>query len=260
MGMTMEYVKTLENEYLKRKQKNAKYSIRAFSNYLGIHSSTLSAVLKKSRHLSLKDAEEVASRLYKNDKDEAMNFLQNFFRDKASANEEKFVPDDADFFPVLKDWEYAAIITLMDTKDFSADFNWIAHRLNLTVDRVSVVFNYLLKVGLVEKIADGKYIKTHKSFCTSGDVNSLALRQAHIDELKMAAIKQEEVSIEDREFGSMLWAVEKSKIPQIKKKVREFTNQLEKTFETDVADEVYFFTFQLFPVTNLEASNGDKIH
>jgi uncharacterized protein (TIGR02147 family) len=256
----MEYVKTLEKEYLKRKQKNEKYSIRAFSNYLGIHSATLSAVLKNARHLSLKDAEEVAAKLYANDKDQAMSFMQSFFRDKASANEEKFVPDDADFFPILKDWEYAAIITLMDTKDFSSDFEWIAHRLNLTVERVGYVFNYLQKIGMIEKIAEGKYHKTHKSFCTSGDVNSLALRQAHKEELKLAASKQDEINIEDREFGSMLWAVEKSKIPQIKKKIREFTTLLERTFETEKSDEVYFFTYQLFPVTRIDENHGDQVH
>lgn len=255
----MEYIRTLENEYLKRKQKNQKYSIRAFSNYLGIQSSTLSAVLKKNRHLSLKDAEAAASKLYYNDNESAHEFLQSFFKEKAALVDKQFVSDDADFYPVLSDWEYGGILTLMDTKDFCNDHVWIAHRLNLSESRVHSVMSHLEKVGLVSKNEIGEYRKLHKSFNTSEDVNSSALRKAHTIEMKLASLKQDQVDVNDRDFGSLTVAIEKNKLPQIKKKMREFISQLEKTFESENSDEVYMLTYQMFPLTTLALEQKDNL-
>lgn len=255
----MEYIRTLENEYLKRKQKNQKYSIRAFSNYLGVQSSTLSAVLKKSRHLSLKDAETAAAKLYADDKELIHDFLQSYFKEKAAVADKQFVSDDADFYPVLSDWEYGGILTLMDTKDFCSDHVWIAHRLNLSERRVKSVVEHLEKVGLVSRNESGEYFKLHKSFNTSEDVNSSALRKAHAEEMKLASLKQDQIDVSERDFGSLTVAIEKKKIPQIKKKMREFITQLEKSFESQSSDEVYMLTYQMFPLTELTPEQKEYI-
>ncbi|MEQ1878434.1 MAG: helix-turn-helix domain-containing protein, partial [Bdellovibrionia bacterium] len=53
----------LKNELRKRIEKNPRYSLRAFANALGIHPSTLSAVLSNRRTLSPKSANRILTKL-----------------------------------------------------------------------------------------------------------------------------------------------------------------------------------------------------
>jgi uncharacterized protein (TIGR02147 family) len=245
----MEYIRTLENELLKRKEINYRYSIRAFSKYLGIQSSTLSAVLKKNRHLSFKDAEAIALKLF-NEPTEANKFIISYLKVRTQQTDEHFVQSDHLFFPIIAEWEYGAVLSLMDTVDFTPHYQWITKRLGITIEKSREVVNHLKKVGLLLVDHNGQWIKIHKSFQTSTDVNSLALRLAHKSELQLATQKQETIPVNEREFGSMSFAAEKKNLPKIKKQIREFIDRLERTYETKDSNEVYLMSYQLFPLTN----------
>ena len=53
-GMKKQYVVMLLEELEKRQKVNSKYSLRSFAQTLGIHSSSLSAILKEKRNLPLR--------------------------------------------------------------------------------------------------------------------------------------------------------------------------------------------------------------
>ncbi len=252
MEYSVEYVKTLEKEFLKRKEKNQRYSLRAFSNFLGIQSSTLSGVLNKTRHLSTKDAAVVADKLFS--PADSVAFLESFFAEKSKAQGEGFLPDDASFFPLLSGWEHGAIFSLMNTHDFKDETKWIAQRLNITEQKASDSLNYLENIGLIKKDESNRYVKTNRTFATSQDVESEALKIGHLKELDLARLKQDEIAVEDREFGSLTFAINKKDLPKIKNKIRAFSIKLENQFEGENNDEVYFFTYQLFPVTQMDDS------
>lgn len=244
----MEYVQILEDELNKRRAKNDRYSIRAFAKYLGIQSSTLSAVLKKSRHLSFKDAETVSLKLFQ-DPDQSRKFILNYLQDKALQQQYNFVPDDPQNFQIIAEWEYRAVLTLMDTVDFQPSPSWIAERLGISLKKTNDVISHLVNVGLMQQESSNTWLKTNHFSETSDDVASLAIKHSHQNELSLAREKQIEVELEEREFQSLCFAIEKKNIPKIKKQIRDFIRQLERTYETKDADEVYLFCSQLFPLS-----------
>jgi uncharacterized protein (TIGR02147 family) len=213
-----------------------------------VQSATLSAVLKKSRHLSFKDAEAVSLRLF-HDPEESRKFILHYLQEKALEKEHQFLPEDPHYFPVIAEWEYRAVLTLMDTLDFQPSPAWISRRLDIPHQKTKEVISHLKKIGLLKQSASGAWTKALTFAETSDDVSSLAIKHAHKNELNLALKKQQEVDLQDRDFESLCFAVEKKNIPKIKKQIRDFIRQLERTYETKDADEVYFFCSQLFPAT-----------
>lgn len=246
----MEYVRILTDELQKRKAKNSSYSIRAFAKQLGVQSATLSAVLNKKRHLSFKDAEQISGKLFRNE-DQSKKFILDVLKGKTQETDYDFLQDDSRFFPVVAQWEYRAILTLMDTVNFVPSAKWISDRLGFEITKTQQLISYLVKIGLLQcGTESGVWTKNLKQFAeTSRDIISAANRMAHENELGLALEKQKQLNVSEREFNSLCFAAEKKDLPKIKKQIRDFLRQLERTYETKNADEVYILGCQFFPLT-----------
>lgn len=102
---------------------------------------------------------------------------------------------------------------------------------------------------LIIQDEEGQFVKNTKKLSTTKDIPSQALRDAHIDILKIASEKIETIPVEDRFYSASTIAIKKDKLLEAKELIREFRSKLAEFTKGDGPDEVYQMNIQLFPLT-----------
>lgn len=157
---------------------------------------------------------------------------------------------EASQFRLLSQWYYPAIYEIVGLEDFKENPAWIAQRLQnrVTADDVNKAISDLISLGLLSR-KNGQLCRALSSLKTEDDIVHPALQQYHrmVLEVSQSAL---ELPLDKREFNSVTFAVSKKHLPEVKKRIREFRDELNQFVSGDKAtDEVFQLNIQLFPLT-----------
>ena len=248
----IEIQKTLIN-YFEAKQKiNPSYSLRAFAKKLGLAPGALSHLMSGGRKISKKMALRLATILELEGK-ELEQFISSFSSVNSpnhQATNLEYVKLQMDQYAVISKWYHMAIMSLVKLDDFQYDTQWISKRLGITVEQTQKAIARLINIGLLEE-AEGTIRRTIEKFETSDDIANLSLRSAHKENLQLAINAIDEVAVEKRDISAMTFAIDLKKLPEAKKKIRNFQDELAEFLTAGKKEEVYKLTMQLFPLTKL---------
>lgn len=248
------YIQRIAQELEQRQRKNPSYSLRAFARSLQIQPPTLSAVLKQKRHLPIAEVEKLAKGLAlpPMEKDRFIKSLM-VAKGQESAGlsdtvNKPVVLNEEHCFRVIAEWEHYAILTLCEVEDFKSDAQWIGRRLGLPRKRVETCIDNLIAANLI-KVENGVYSKCQEYVNTTDDVASVALRQGHLENIELAQAKLDSIPVAYRNYSSMTMAMDQKKLPEVKKMIRKFQENLSKFVQGDQQREVFQLNLQLFPLT-----------
>lgn len=247
----VDFLSWFQNEYLKRRQKNYNYSIRSFSNYIGISPATVSHLLSGKRKPSTKFATRLFTKLdiTPEERNIVLSSLKKLTLQPTNTpnSEYHFVALDA--FKFMSEWFHYAILELISVRDFTLDYKWIAQQLSISVPEARHAIDRLLRLDLVEE-KNGKLIKTH-SLVTNGDdaLTSSAHKQLQRHVLQKALDAIDTVSIEEKDISSMTMAIDERKIPHAKKLITKFRRDLCNFLEDGPQTRVYNLGIQLYPIS-----------
>lgn len=252
----MDLVDVLQSEFQKRQTKNARYSLRAFAQHLGVQSATLSAVLKRKRQLPTAKSLKIVNEL-KLSSTEKKKLIKNLKAPLGQATLNQFwsrpqLSIEAATLAVISEWEYFAVLSLCKLSDFKGQPKWIAKRLGLTLARAEEVWNTLINLKLLEFDGQNRVKVCFENLRVSTPVPSKVLRQGHHDELKLAQKKLDAVPMQQRNFSSLTFAMSSKKMNEANDLIRKFIQQMENTFEKGTMDQVYQLGIQLYPLTESE--------
>ncbi|MGE3757115.1 MAG: DUF4423 domain-containing protein [Pseudobdellovibrionaceae bacterium] len=251
------FLKKLKEDFSRRTRTNPAFSLRAYAKYLGLHPSTLSQVLLGNRPLPQKTVSAVLMRLRLNARErtlfkESLEFKKTKLDQIPIHTEDRRYLLDETYFQIIAEWEHYAVLTLFDCKEFEATQEDIQSRLNISKSRAEVVLANLLKYGLIMQDKNGKIVKAYPSVRTTEDVASQALQASHFDTLELGKRKLEEVSVELRDFSSMMVAVDSAKLPETKQIIREFRRKMMALLKDGRKSEVYQLAIQFYPITKIK--------
>ncbi len=154
-----------------------------------------------------------------------------------------------DQYSTIAEWHHFAILSLAETTDFKSEENWIAQRLRLNKTKVNSALNRLLRLGLLEKHSNGELVPTGLSYATPDEVRDMSVRRAHFQNLELARNSLERDDISVRDFGAMTMAIDPDLLPEAKRRIREFRQELSQFLESGQKQSVYKICMQLFPLT-----------
>lgn len=158
-------------------------------------------------------------------------------------------------FHYLKNPLHGAIIELTTLKDFKFDPCWIQERLTLKVTKneIQKSIKLLLDLNLLKQDGEGKLKRSNKLIHTKQDVKNEALQEYHKNVLKMASDEISEQDVSKREYNATAMGVDMRRMPEMKKRIRDFLNDFMLEFETSdgQADEIYQLGIQLFGLTDI---------
>lgn len=252
MEQTPYYVKRLKEELSLKQRVNPQYSLRAFARDLDVHPGTMGQILKGLRPLPFKDASKVVAKLRLGPKDRTL-FMESLLRKKTSLDqiqiqdEERFMLDES-YFKVIAEWEHYAVLDLYELDGFEPTLIEMSSRLGITENRAEVVVQNLLTAGLL-RLEEGRLERVHSSIRTTEDIKNQALRDSHVETMKMGIDKIDEIEVELRDFSSTTVALDLEKLPEAKTIIREFRQKMEALLRDGTKTDVYQLAIQFYPLT-----------
>lgn len=254
----------LEKALKRKKEKNPAYSLRAFAKQLGISPSSLSEILKGQRRVSIKIAERIINQLDLTSIERA-SILKDFqekdshqkkiqYRQKLKEKKE-FLKMASNQFQLISNWVHLAILSLIKTKNFQYDTQWIAKRLSTTNKNIEKAIKRLIDLELIQE-QNNSLIRTSSLIRIDSKSADQILRKSYINDMDLAKSKLNTTKVYERDFTSMTLPSDPELIPKAKEIIRNAHLQLEELMESGRSTEVYKFSTQLYPLS--QEINGDK--
>lgn len=254
----------LEAELIRRRRKNAGYSLRAFAKQIGVSVTTLSQVLNGKRALSRSSAMQIAESLFA-DVGEQRRFLLsalgvqsfdevNSSRGGAKAFKRSYAILDADQFKLIAEWYHFAILSLAKIQPNVLSVEWIAGRLGIQKRQSKGAIDRLLRLGLIVRNGNG-FVEGTEPLFVQPSVSSFAVRQYHQENLERAQLALRSTPRELRDITSITMATSPQKIAGARELIQKFREDMSEYLEEGELSEVYTLAVQLFPVSQIEVNS-----
>ena len=149
----------LREELIERRKTNPRYSLRAFSAFLGCDHATLSQILRAQRPAPAARVRLWARKLGMQPEEAAVYIAaEHLPQPFALARESQLQHWTAEALAIATGRAHWEIVLLSRTPEFQPDCRWIAHRIGVTVDEVNIALTCLLRLHLLRTTPDGNWI------------------------------------------------------------------------------------------------------
>lgn len=230
-----------------RKKKNKRYSQRAFARLIDINPGRVNQYFSGERQISKSVAQQISNKLGLDDEQAAyFIYLCEFDRQKKREPRPRLLLDDE--LALVVEWHHFAILSLISTKDFRLDHQWIAERLGIPEKIVDSSLERLERIGMI-KITNGAVEKTPISLTTTEDIPNQFLQMSHQDSLRYIIDNIAHVPVEKRDLSSITLAIDDRKLKEAKELIRTFRRRLARMISVGKRNQVYTLNIQLFPLS-----------
>jgi transcriptional regulator with XRE-family HTH domain len=149
----LDFVDRLNQELLKRLERNEKYSLRAFARDLDLDPSNLSKILKRKKAPSIKQIKYIAKNL--KIEEEELSFYIEFTAPKGVFYQPYILDDDQQ----LDHWSYFAILEMLDAEE-SLSLEDFENKIGIESSELKARLEYLVGAEIIDKKEDFKYFRS----------------------------------------------------------------------------------------------------
>lgn len=175
--MHSEVIQIITDTFLRSKKNNPSYSLRAYAKKLGLQVSALSEILNGKRIISNKMTKVALDRLgYAPIEIDLILNQKNNSTDKSELLA-------LDFFKVISDWQYFAILSIAELPDFKNDPVWISKRLNISESLARNSLKRLIELNMMNVNSKGQLKPTGLQYKTPTDIANISIRNHTLQSL-----------------------------------------------------------------------------
>jgi len=248
-----------------RKKDSSWFSYRFLASKLNLDHSNLIKILLGKRHASKQNVESLVQFLKFNQREaEYFRTLVQFNKSKNDAKSrdllekllsiknitlKKLEPHQYEYY---RNWYHSAIYSLLDFYEFKGDFAALATELDpaITVKQARESVVLLLKLGLIKKGEDGRYVQAEKTITSGQNWHSYAIQRFQEESINLALQSLQHQPRTVRDISTLTMTITKDDMEAI----REITEQYRKSIikvvsESGKGDTVYQLNIQLFPMS-----------
>lgn len=257
-----EYLRILRTEFEQRKLKNKRYSLRAFSKFLGLNHATLSQVMSKQKGLSLKMAIKITHRLGLDsiEKNKFLTSVTKCFSRSPSRRQEaeeklktlakykKITLTKHEEIPTINHWSHVAVFEVILTAKANTQAD-IAKILDLSEIKVANVLYTLSNLGFITKNED-RYHSLRPTIHTTNDIPNESIAQYHASICLKAADSIHKQTVNIREFQNAIMCVDPKDIPEAKQMIRHFAQEFYLKYHNEISiNKIYSFSMNFFKLS-----------
>jgi hypothetical protein len=244
----------LQAELAARCARNSRYSLRAFALDLGCDHSSLSQMLRGARRTTERTIRDLGARLGL----PSAEIEEHVARARAlgagddGAAERLALERDEDTLAVLTDLEHFALLELVRIESFRPDSSWIARVLGIDVDRVNVIVQRLLRLGMLRMAAPDRWRD-----CTGERLTVHAELPRETVPRLLAGVRRRTAAAFDgaateREHASVTVATDGATAREILRRSARFREELAALLAQGApGEEVYQLEINFFPLTRV---------
>jgi DNA-binding transcriptional regulator YdaS (Cro superfamily) len=150
--------KRLERELEIRREKNPRYSLRAFVAFLGTDHSNLSQILRDARRIPAGRIRMWGKKLGMAPEEIAVYIAAQHVPDTATGQRQAQMQHwTAESMAIVTDSTHWHILRLSHAREFQADCRWVAAQIGADVDQVNLALSRLLRLRLLAIAPAGKW-------------------------------------------------------------------------------------------------------
>ncbi len=261
-----DYRQFLRDAYAEKKIREKNFSYRVLAARLGLKSvGFITWVFQGKRNLSPRLTLKVAE-VFRLSKAETAFFELLVQYNQAKSHEERKhhfdrlialrrpsarVPIDPGQYEFYEQWYYSAIRELIAVRPFRGDFHALARSLTpaISPSQARQAMEVLLRLGIVVKDGDGRFIRKENSITTGEHWKSVAITHFQRQALDLAKDAVDRFPKEERDISTLTVSCSQATFESIKDKLQMLRRELATLVANDENPEgVYQFNFQLFPL------------
>lgn len=246
-----QFIELLREDFVRRRDRNQRYSVRAFARDLGLSAGTLSEVLRGKRVLTLKRASHILERT------QVSNVKKRRF--SALAGMEVKIPRQnlpQEYNDIMLNWVRHSIFALCEVDAFQATIQSLAKRLRISTRKVQSEIDLLVSRGLLSRQADGSYRRNRDGdWAFHPGPEERRLYEKNRLELCQKALM--EVSENSRLILNMSFHGNEKQLQMFREEIMKAFNRVSAIASGGVSEELYQLSCQLFPV-NFSQARAEK--
>jgi uncharacterized protein (TIGR02147 family) len=268
------YARFIKDYYLEKKKENSRFSYETFARKAGFKTrSYLIEVASGKKEISKASLYNIARAMDLNSKQteyfealigfqQATTFKEKEFHFSKMGALSGVMPGrilEHSQYAYFSEWWHPVVRELVCLDSFKGDFVKLAKSLlpSITARQARESVELLLDLGLLVKVAAGRFRQVDASVRTEDDLTSFVVLKYQKDNLRLADEALDHIPTAERDISTLTAAMSPSCFAVVKKEMQAFRSHLIKLIENDRhGDRIYQFNLQLFPVSN--AQNGEK--
>jgi transcriptional regulator with XRE-family HTH domain len=235
----------LKSEFLRRCQRNPRYSQTSFARDLSLSRGELSEILNGKRTLSYKNLFKISQKLglSVHEREHLLRPLET--ESENTKNSQKSF--ELDKHELLANPLILSLFALTDLKDFRWDLEWIARRLECRLVEVKYAIEKLVDAGFLKKTGS-IYRVSLDQLASLDDAPSLALRELHKSYLDRASRALDTQSLIERHISGLSMAIKSADLPLLKREISNFMDHIEQKYSARAVgrDALYHMECALF--------------
>jgi len=273
------YRQFLRDYYAEKKRTTGYFTHRYFAQIAGFSSPVfIKLVIDGKANLGKKSIEQICramnlsaseSSYFENlvwfnqvkSSDKKHHFLQNL----RALNEQYEVEVlDTEKYDFYSKWYHSVLREIAPNTNLKDDFAALGELLipALKKRETKKALKLLQQLQLLQKQEDGSYKQVKKIVSTGSEVESLAIRDLHIQMARLALYALETISKEERDISGLTMGVSRKTVSSIKEEVKNFRERIMRIIAEDEnpVDQVYRLNLQFFPLSRLFKKNEEGAH
>jgi uncharacterized protein (TIGR02147 family) len=236
----------LNHSFISKCEANPNYSLRAYARDLKIDPTLLSRLMKGQRSISKKMLNRLIVEL-----DIPLNKTNLFTSMNIGPMKGKRLIDGT-FNPISK-WYFFVILDLFLLPDFKSNAKWIAKKINLSLSETNAAIQVLSDMGHINTSTCPWTVNSQNTAWTNFTTTSREKMNYQKQLLDKAREAIDSVNFDRRENASLTLAASSKLIPEIKRRIQNFKNELREYIESqEKYDDVYQIVISYFPLTKNE--------
>lgn len=246
------FIPLLVEEMKQRSFIDPRYSLRNFARQLRVDASHLAKVLKGKRQVSERFVEWAgwslgwSSETIERAKNASDVSKARSGRKLRCATKRQFNPMSQDDFQMASRWVHFVLLEFAQINMVLPNPMELARRMGVPLSVVLEAIERLKRVGALEETATGT--KAVRNFTTTKmPGTSPALKRLQKEILSAAARALDEFPLEMRDQSGITMAIDSSKIPEAKERIKRFRRELMEFLQEGKRDRVYQLSVSLFP-------------
>lgn len=257
--MKKDFLEYLTQEFTHRKERNSKYSMRAYANFLEINAGVLSSLMSGKRKMSHKYIETFGRKLGLGLNE--IKAYQAALKVKETITEDevfrKYTQVTLDSYQILSEWHHMAIIYMREKNNYLKSPEILSNSLGITKKQVNEAIERLERMEIVSKESRGYKVKT-KTFMTNIDSNlgKDAARKFMRDIMYKSLEALEHTDISKRDHSTITMSFPPKEMQNAKEMLKSFRRKFLTTFDKpSPKNEVYTLQLSFFPLSDIDKNS-----
>ena len=245
----------LEREFLEKKQRNSRYSLRAYARFLDLEPSYLSKILKGRRQITPKLIDRLSPKLQissetAKEMKTKVHQMKALRSGQANTPSKKFKELSEEQFTPISDWYHFAILELTYLPDFQEDETRIGKQLSIPPSLAKRALEQLERTKLLKRDENHNLVCSGSNTTTTNTFSAEPFRNLQRGLLNKAIYALDFVPFDKRDHSSYTLAIDESMIPLAKSMIKNFRRTLASTLEqSSEKNAVYNLNIAFFPLS-----------